>query len=40
MENPLAKLVIAGKFREGDTVAVDKSPDGKDGEALAFKKGK
>ena len=37
LENPLAKLVIAGKIREGDTVTADKAA-GKDGEALSFKK--
>jgi ATP-dependent Clp protease ATP-binding subunit ClpB len=39
LENPLAKLVIAGKIREGDTVTADKTPAGsKDGETLMFKK--
>ncbi|GHV93707.1 chaperone protein ClpB [Spirochaetia bacterium] len=36
LENPLAKLVIAGKIREGDTVTADKAADGE--EALTFKK--
>jgi hypothetical protein len=35
--NPLAKLVIAGKIREGDTITADKAAPDK-GEALAFKK--
>jgi ATP-dependent Clp protease ATP-binding subunit ClpB len=35
LENPLAKAIIAGKIKEGDTVAVDK--DTKAG-GLAFKK--
>jgi ATP-dependent Clp protease ATP-binding subunit ClpB len=38
LENPLAKLVIAGKIHEGDTVTADKSPDNKAGEPLVFKK--
>jgi len=33
LENPLAKLVIAGKIREGDTVTAEKA---KSGEALEF----
>jgi ATP-dependent Clp protease ATP-binding subunit ClpB len=33
LENPLAKLVIAGKIKDGDTVTAD---CGKDGEALEF----
>ncbi|MDR0316724.1 MAG: hypothetical protein LBH97_07485, partial [Treponema sp.] len=37
LENPLAKLVIAGKIRDGDTVTADKSPD-TGGEALTFRK--
>ncbi|MDR0474208.1 MAG: AAA family ATPase, partial [Treponema sp.] len=37
LENPLAKLVIAGNIREGDTVSADKAPDNK-GEAIVFKK--
>jgi ATP-dependent Clp protease ATP-binding subunit ClpB len=36
LENPLAKAIIAGKIKEGDTITADR---GKDGEALAFKKG-
>jgi ATP-dependent Clp protease ATP-binding subunit ClpB len=36
LENPLAKLVIAGKVREGDTITADRAADG--GEALVFKK--
>jgi ATP-dependent Clp protease ATP-binding subunit ClpB len=43
LENPLAKLVISGKIREGDAVTADKARDGKpanNGEALTFKKGK
>jgi ATP-dependent Clp protease ATP-binding subunit ClpB len=39
LENPLAKLVIAGTIREGDTVTADKAA-GKSGEALVFKKEK
>jgi ATP-dependent Clp protease ATP-binding subunit ClpB len=38
LENPLAKLLIAGKIREGDTVTADKAAGDKDGEALTFKK--
>ncbi|GHV92021.1 chaperone protein ClpB [Spirochaetia bacterium] len=38
LENPLAKLIIAGKIKEGDTVTADKAPaDSKEG-GLAFKK--
>jgi ATP-dependent Clp protease ATP-binding subunit ClpB len=37
LEYPLAKLVIAGKIKEGDTVTADKA-EGKDGEALTFKR--
>jgi len=37
LENPLAKAIIAGKIKEGDTVTADKSDD-KSGEALSFKK--
>ncbi|MDR2965309.1 MAG: ATP-dependent chaperone ClpB [Treponema sp.] len=33
LENPLAKLIIAGKVKEGDTVAADS-----DGKGIAFKK--
>jgi ATP-dependent Clp protease ATP-binding subunit ClpB len=33
-----AKAIIAGKIKEGDKVTADKG-DGKDGEALSFKKG-
>jgi ATP-dependent Clp protease ATP-binding subunit ClpB len=33
LENPLAKAMIAGSFKDGDTVVVDRS-----GEALVFKK--
>jgi ATP-dependent Clp protease ATP-binding subunit ClpB len=35
LENPLAKLIIAGKIKEGDTVTADR---GKDGEGIGFKK--
>jgi ATP-dependent Clp protease ATP-binding subunit ClpB len=42
LENPLAKLVIAGKIKEGDTVTADKAQGekkgGENGEALSFKK--
>jgi ATP-dependent Clp protease ATP-binding subunit ClpB len=38
LENPLAKAIIAGKIREGDTVTADRNPDGKDGEGLSLKK--
>jgi ATP-dependent Clp protease ATP-binding subunit ClpB len=38
LENPLAKAIIAGKIREGDTVTADRG-SGKDGaEALSFTK--
>jgi ATP-dependent Clp protease ATP-binding subunit ClpB len=40
LENPLAKLIIAGSFREGDTVTADAAPESKNGEALIFKKAK
>jgi ATP-dependent Clp protease ATP-binding subunit ClpB len=39
LENPLAKLVIAGKIKEGDTITADKSPADK-GEELAFRAGR
>jgi ATP-dependent Clp protease ATP-binding subunit ClpB len=38
LENPLAKAVIAGKIKEGDTVTADKNGEGKGGEALSFRK--
>ena len=38
LENILAKLIIAGKFREGDAVTADKAPASKDGQTLVFKK--
>ncbi len=38
LENPLAKLIIAGKIREGDTVTVDKSSGGADKDGLTFKR--
>ncbi|MDR1428768.1 MAG: ATP-dependent chaperone ClpB [Spirochaetaceae bacterium] len=38
LENPLAKLIIAGKIKEGDTVSVGK-PEEKE-EGLSFKKGR
>jgi ATP-dependent Clp protease ATP-binding subunit ClpB len=37
LENPLAKAIISGMFKEGDTVTVDKS--GKDGEVVLLRKG-
>jgi ATP-dependent Clp protease ATP-binding subunit ClpB len=39
LENPLAKLVIAGKIKEGDTVTADKVPAGASpaGDRLEFK---
>ncbi|MCL2879033.1 MAG: AAA family ATPase, partial [Treponema sp.] len=37
LENPLAKLIISGKIREGATVTADKSADPKPGQALVFK---
>ena len=37
LENPLAKLIIAGKIREGDMVTADKKTTG-GGEELVFKK--
>jgi ATP-dependent Clp protease ATP-binding subunit ClpA len=37
LENPLAKLIIAGKIKEGDTVTADKAADSRDG-GLSFKK--
>jgi ATP-dependent Clp protease ATP-binding subunit ClpB len=37
LENPLAKLIIAGTFREGDTIAADASPD-KSGDSIVFKR--
>jgi ATP-dependent Clp protease ATP-binding subunit ClpB len=39
LENPLAKAIIAGKIKEGDTVTADRNPDLRAAEALAFKKG-
>jgi ATP-dependent Clp protease ATP-binding subunit ClpB len=36
LENPLAKLVIAGKIKEGDTVTADRGPADK-GEGLVFR---
>ncbi|GHV31113.1 hypothetical protein AGMMS4952_19200 [Spirochaetia bacterium] len=36
LENPLAKLIIAGKIKEGDAVTAD---CGKNGEGITFKKG-
>jgi ATP-dependent Clp protease ATP-binding subunit ClpB len=38
LENPLAKLVIAGNIREGDTVTADKAAGGKSGDVLSFTK--
>jgi hypothetical protein len=38
LENPLAKLVIAGKIKEGDTVSAGR-PD-KGGEGLVFRASK
>jgi ATP-dependent Clp protease ATP-binding subunit ClpB len=38
LENPLAKAIIAGKIKEGDTVAVDQNGSGKGDEPLSFKK--
>ncbi|MDR2020572.1 MAG: ATP-dependent chaperone ClpB [Treponema sp.] len=38
LENPLAKAIIAGKIKEGDTVTADRNSEGKGGEALSFKK--
>jgi ATP-dependent Clp protease ATP-binding subunit ClpB len=40
LENPLAKLIIAGAFREGDTITADAALDSKNGEPLTFKKTK
>ncbi|MDR1178342.1 MAG: ATP-dependent chaperone ClpB, partial [Spirochaetaceae bacterium] len=37
LENPLAKLIIAGKIKEGDTVSVDRPKE--NDESLSFKKG-
>ncbi|MDR2759087.1 MAG: ATP-dependent chaperone ClpB [Spirochaetaceae bacterium] len=37
LENPLAKIIIAGKIREGDRVTADITEPG--GETLSFKKG-
>ncbi|MDR2479998.1 MAG: AAA family ATPase, partial [Treponema sp.] len=37
LENPLAKLVIAGTIHDGDTVTADKAPEGT-GEPLVFTK--
>jgi len=37
LENPLAKAIIAGKFKEGDAVTADRNSE-KGGEALSFKK--
>ncbi|MDR3171397.1 MAG: ATP-dependent chaperone ClpB [Treponema sp.] len=37
LENPLAKAIIAGKIKEGDTVSVEKKPED---EGLTFKKGR
>jgi ATP-dependent Clp protease ATP-binding subunit ClpB len=47
LENPLAKAIIAGKIKEGDTITADRTPAGSNaagknaaaGEALVFKKG-
>ena len=38
LENPLARLIIDGAVREGDTVIADKAPDSKGGHALVFRK--
>jgi ATP-dependent Clp protease ATP-binding subunit ClpB len=38
LENPLAKAIIAGKIKEGDTVTADKNSESRGGEALSFKK--
>jgi ATP-dependent Clp protease ATP-binding subunit ClpB len=37
LENPLAKVIIAGKIKEGDTVIADKDPKA---EGLVFRKGR
>jgi ATP-dependent Clp protease ATP-binding subunit ClpB len=37
LENPLAKQIISGAIREGDTVTVEKPPAGGKTEALVFK---
>jgi len=37
LENPLAKAIISGKIKEGDTVTVDKNSE-TGGEALSFRK--
>jgi ATP-dependent Clp protease ATP-binding subunit ClpB len=39
LENPLAKAIIAGKIKEGDTITADRNPAEKGGEGLVFKKG-
>ncbi|MDR1411666.1 MAG: ATP-dependent chaperone ClpB [Spirochaetaceae bacterium] len=38
LENPLAKAIIAGKIREGDTVTADKGAGENNGEVLSFSK--
>jgi ATP-dependent Clp protease ATP-binding subunit ClpB len=38
LENPLAKVIIAGKIKEGDTVTVDKVPGSKGESPLVFRK--
>jgi ATP-dependent Clp protease ATP-binding subunit ClpB len=38
LENPLAKAIIAGKIKEGDTVTADKASESKGESPLAFRK--
>jgi ATP-dependent Clp protease ATP-binding subunit ClpB len=38
LENPLAKAIISGTVKEGDTITADRAPDGKDGEGIVFKR--
>jgi ATP-dependent Clp protease ATP-binding subunit ClpB len=40
LENPLAKQIIAGTIREGDTITADKAPAENKTEAIIFKKGR
>jgi ATP-dependent Clp protease ATP-binding subunit ClpB len=38
LENTLAKLIIGGKIKDGDTVSADKNSDEKSADALSFKR--
>ncbi|MDE0230490.1 MAG: hypothetical protein OXJ62_16690, partial [Spirochaetaceae bacterium] len=36
LQNPLAKLLIAGELTDGSTVTVDRAEDAADGDPLSF----